>query len=679
MAPSRGVESLRRVVLLALGVVLLLALLLLRQPRREARPNSAGDAATVTTTSQLVVAPPPFTTAERSVDDEPPLVDFAAALAKGGPADLEASEFDGFVVRADDGCPVPFAEIVARTPSTYSFHGDRVGVDAWGLANRAGRFRIRTTDRVAVSVHADGLGWETTVYPSASSTTDHAVRFELVRAIVLDVRVFNPEGEPQPHAYVTAIGTELTCPRDDLRLSPGSHDLKADLGLSGADGRLTPAECRRASEVAFEVDDCGDTWVFPTTTPEDESAAIRHVDLRLTPHARIEASIRRSDGTPAPDVWLYATRRFESWETLEYWERSDEEGHCSLAVDAAGPYRLTLYARDTEGQSIEVSSCDVDLPAGTSSIELTVPGASTVLTKSTIESEVESPESPAAGAIEGHVELVSPSESVWGRVYLMREGRFVAFESFGEDGTFSFDRVEAGRYAIVVVRPGCTRVDGEPFNVDPGERLMLATVTLEPAPPILGRIDGADGRPLSDAFILENVIFPIQSDSDRLKIDPIDTAMTDERGEFVLKGVGAPVSLFVTRNGVAPIIFPLSRDEARSDQSLVRVAHGMRRLRGVVVLPPGIPAVAVRVRRISDISDAMLSGFFSEENDREVAIADDGSFEFCGVPATEGTLELRMLGGPFHSPDGWVVARRQFPSGEGDVDLGAWSVRSGGR
>lgn len=133
-----------------------------------------------------------------------------------------------------------------------------------------------------------------------------------------------------------------------------------------------------------------------------------------------------------------------------------------------------------------------------------------------------------------------------------------------DDGTFVFDGLPAGQYALAAVKSGYIAMQygatgpgrpGLPVTVTAGGRQTI-TFTIPRGSVITGMITGADGQPLSGQQVraLRSRIVPPRGDRQLVDV-PGSNAVTDDRGIYRIFGLPAGTYLVAARPRPAAEIF----------------------------------------------------------------------------------------------------------------------------
>lgn len=139
------------------------------------------------------------------------------------------------------------------------------------------------------------------------------------------------------------------------------------------------------------------------------------------------------------------------------------------------------------------------------------------------------PSSPKSGAVEGRVVDAGSGEPIRKAIVVLRKGQEDGVGAYTDgNGSFRFDKVEAGAYSVSAVREG--------FVTEPqGERLLVTVkpeatesdivVKLVPTGAISGRVLDADGDPVLGATVQ---VLPARKGTP----SPSGSAGTNDRGEY---------------------------------------------------------------------------------------------------------------------------------------------------
>jgi protocatechuate 3,4-dioxygenase beta subunit len=193
---------------------------------------------------------------------------------------------------------------------------------------------------------------------------------------------------------------------------------------------------------------------------------------------------------------------------------------------------------------------------------------------------------------------------------LARAGAATALAS-GEDGSVLFGRVPPGRgYRVEVEGEGFSPVVVQGVSVRPAEPTDLGDIVLAPDFVVQGRVIDASGNPIEGARVaafatdrrmaLQGIVAYMYEQA-TVTPEPLDGAVTDERGHFVLARLGAGVHHLVVRRAGFATRFQadvvVGKD--RAARSLTIVLSDGARVRGRVTdedgkAIPGAEVVALR-------------------------------------------------------------------------------------
>ena len=171
------------------------------------------------------------------------------------------------------------------------------------------------------------------------------------------------------------------------------------------------------------------------------------------------------------------------------------------------------------------------------------------------------------------------------------------------------------------------------------------------------RVLEEDGRPVAGAFVQ---VEPEQAEG----FEPwtrinLESSITDGEGEVLLGPFPCDVSLKVTARDAVPPTAVVARIplETRWDTVEIRVLrHGC--IRGRLVWEDGTPAVG-------DPTPAFPRSLTGDDVNRPVSVAQDGSFELCGLPLGWVRWCVQHNGGPQHR-----LAERVDWLGQAVLDVG---------
>jgi hypothetical protein len=500
---------------------------------------------------------------------------------------------------------------------------------------------------------------------------------------VLDVRVADSDGAPQPGANVRAFGIART--RDFCFHGGCGNPLvewSTDLGSAGADGRLPEVECLRGRRIGFVVGNHEGSWLLPPIVLDDAPGTRRSVELVIPPLVRVVGSVLHADGTPAESVKLRFERRFDAWGSVDSEFYPDDEGRYAGTLDRPGRYRVEFSTASDEFGWIERETRDLDVSAGETRVDFNDPDPVPAPPPPSCE---ENGDASLSGPVRGRVVGVtdsndSPVDFTLGHARLLRDGRVDSDAQLEEDGTFEWKDVCAGEYSLLVVVPGLARFGGETFTLAPGSELVLPEVRLSTVPPIRGRVVDPDGRPAEGVLVIFECLESASHSGVANEHWEVDSATTDATGTFELGDVGGAGRLRFEADGVLPRIVPLPAIGARD--AVVLEVPSTRAISGRIELPGGLPDVKIEISCVSELSESLRRELDDRSNRFErVATAPverDGTFQLPKAPSTAFDLELWVNTSGWESI-GCIVARRRVPAGAADVEHGTWRLANGAK
>jgi hypothetical protein len=248
----------------------------------------------------------------------------------------------------------------------------------------------------------------------------------------------------------------------------------------------------------------------------------------------------------------------------------------------------------------------------------------------------------------------------------------------GENGTFRFQRLAAGRYRLQAQRPGFAALAG-PFDeraldVAAGQTITGLELALRPGATIAGRVLDASGGPASGLTV--SALRRVHGPDGQVVASTARVAQTDDRGEFQLIDVpdgeymvvAAPVPppAFAAPSGdatvMAPTYYPGTADraaaqvitlapaETKAGVQFAMVSQTAHHLSGIVVDDAGAPvAHAIVMLRI----DPRAGGAPTPAT----GVTDEaGAFRIGGL--VPGTYQIMIGGGPHPARETQAGVRR---------------------
>lgn len=215
----------------------------------------------------------------------------------------------------------------------------------------------------------------------------------------------------------------------------------------------------------------------------------------------------------------------------------------------------------------------------------------------------------------------------------------------------------------------------------PGPQLAsgrAATLTLQQAGTLAGRVVDPQGRPLPGAAVTA-VAEAALGERAFDPSDPVaDRAFTDAQGRFALRLVRPEQSYEVraARSGAIPAAqIALVGDPAASPRNLTLVLAPVRSARGRVQDPDGKPVAGAEIVLRPALRPGRQTFSTAEGRDAVRAESDaQGGFSFVECPAAEVELAVRKKG---FAPA--VLPALRIPPGTGPADLGRVTLRPGAR
>jgi len=235
----------------------------------------------------------------------------------------------------------------------------------------------------------------------------------------------------------------------------------------------------------------------------------------------------------------------------------------------------------------------------------------------------------------------------------------------GANGTYQFQYLPAGSYALSATRSGYTPQDGQrrvaaaPVPLGDGQRLTGVDIALAPAGVIVGRVLDEDDNPFAGAAI--DALISRTAGSQATLVS-VATARSDDRGEFRLTGLAAGqyyVSAFDPAfSGVGDETGPLRYTPTYypgvavvEQAARVGVTPGVEPARIVfklrIIRPSKIGGVIGAEGRRPLLSGAVIldpvrGEWLNAVPTQDVVILPDGTFAFRNVPP--GTYQIRARG-----------------------------------
>jgi hypothetical protein len=583
------------------------------------------------------------------------------------------------VTRAEDGAPVPAAEVVV---SRWFKPGWRDDVEhehftAWTDAD--GLLTIHADGHFDVAVHAHGLGWKAACVELQDAKRRASRRIALEPCVVLAVRLVDDRGLPVADARVKSFGIVRTV---DHTYHPccASSAIKnlTVLGQSDPDGRVPPVECVRGRKVAFLVEHEGGSWMLPALALDVAAGSTRFVELRLPALARVAGVVRRADGSPSHEVKLSFERCFDAWCNLVEECGPHDDGRFAASIGPPGRYLVTMWSPSEKFGWIERERRELTLPAGETLLEFV--DADPPSPTHAWPEESETARATICGRVVSDGPLDADDPRLYGRVQLVRGGSIVDDARLDDDGCYSFDHVVPGTYALIVLVDGCTRRNGALFEVAGAGEVVQPEISVAPLPPVRGRVVAPDGRPVEGVGIASYATTAPTSLPSLAPHYCIDDTTTDDAGAFEVAIVSGPCRLWVDGAGIVPFLVPLPEDGVHGPVEVVVPA--VRALRGRIVVAGGLPDVKQTITILADLPREFLDEFGDGPDERIVIgmteVDADGGFTFTRVPCTAIELEFCVNTSGGNTP-GCIVARRHVPVGAADVELGTWRLANDAR
>jgi hypothetical protein len=611
---------------------------------------------------------------ERASEDRKPSVVTTTSSQFDLSDDPRKFEFEA--VRADDGSPVPFAEVDVAERFDADWRKDAGLHRITGRADAAGRFTIRASGHFDFSLRASGLGATCSCGESPQFRVGAMNRVPLTSAITLEMRVVDAHASPVRWAKVIVMGS---MPLEDFAHRKGVFCGEGRTPFTGleptdADGRLAPQDYKLPRRIAFWIEHDDARWLLPSISLEgDAPGSRRELELRLGPMARLEGTVRHADGSRVDKSFVHIERLFDAWSSAEEDFIPDREvGSYRASAGPPGDYRVTFEAfRDVD--LVTRIRKDVSLPEGVTNLDFVVPDDVPVGSDPPTGEARQS-----RGSIRGRLvadTLPEPDarSDREGIAFLLRDGDVVDRARCTQDGLFEFPSVRAGTYSTILLLEGCARFDGRPFELAPAGSVELPDVSVAPVPPFRGRVVDLHGRPVERVEIHAGATMPRLSRSCAGRF--FDTrAWTDSEGRFELPGIGGPAAVLVRGDGTVPRIVALP--EGGRNDAIEIVVPAPRAIRGRIVVAGGLPEVKFQIlvdpsSETGELGEAEVE--FAEYSCwTRVPVQPDGTFNLSRVPPEPIVLVLV-------SQCTMSLARRLVPEGSADVDLGDWVLSSGVR
>jgi protocatechuate 3,4-dioxygenase beta subunit len=379
----------------------------------------------------------------------------------------------GRVVRAADGAPLADAEVWASDGSPWGFGKGPAITDA------GGNFRI--------------VGLEPGAY-KAEAFHDEAYGTAEESAVLGLGETSEPVTVTAHPAYVVegtvAVAGGESCERGEVELT--SKPQKRRVGKIEADGSV---RLRGVLAGTYEVKvECTGFVAMERYEPVVvEDAPVRGLKWEVRPGQAIRGKVVTARGEGVRDVWIYASPLPDpsaprAMTTSGTGQRTEAEGDFEVVGLLPGRYKLEAWSEDQPQPDKPV---EVELKAGKDLEGVRI-------------------ELPAVGEVRGTVRD-SKGEPVKNAQVNMRGEKWGAPSTRTiDDGTFRIASVPAGEYRVSAGRgwkemraPGTTDddVQGTRVTIVPGEVHEVELVVEAQGGTISGRVIGADGGPLSDAFI----------------------------------------------------------------------------------------------------------------------------------------------------------------------------------
>jgi protocatechuate 3,4-dioxygenase beta subunit len=422
------------------------------------------------------------------------------------------------------------------------------------------------------------------------------LQITLQRAITLEVRVLNAEGEPVPDARVFAQPVAQGMRVEEDRLPP--FFLSPHFARQGSDRTDVAGRCR------LTVPKPGSYWVSASRqgpavrTQVTARPGSNAVEIRLPAGAEVSGRVVDENGAAIPRAHV----RLQQSQELQQRTWSGADGAFVFAEMPDGEYRLTAILE------------------GLASEELAV----TVAGRPVRGLELRLDRQRSGATLSGHILGLSPEEVSGLRVEAFRTGEFPLSTRANREGAYRFEKLSQGEWRIQT-HTFDGRSAQETVEIPPGVPTMELNLEFQAGLTLTGRVL-VDGVPLSEAGIAVHSKETFRSGT-----------QTAYDGTFRLRNVSSgPVTLVISGPQGLGGVRKLTLTESQE----IKIELTTGRLTGAVVLATGEPVEDALVRLQAWLPDHQF--LFGESVART---GPDGTFE---VPRLgTGTYKIKISKGGF--------------------------------